>query len=148
MEFLCQRWPGIEFWIRTRRQPRTRTWIWSLAILKCQFYLPSRSLRQSPLLRHSRLTLRNVDDRMAGKYRCSAKNRLGSVQSDFQLLIRGRIEETILKGVSSSLRCLFNQARSIGDAFRKVKQYASIRASLSLAKVKAVKHYNTIGEII
>lgn len=51
---------------------------------------------RSPFLRlahlhHSRLILHNVDDRMAGNYRCSAKNRLGSLQSDFQLLIRGKI---------------------------------------------------------
>ncbi|CAF1921728.1 unnamed protein product [Rotaria magnacalcarata] len=36
-------------------------------------------------------TLRNVDDRMAGKYRCVGKNRLGTIQNDFQLLIRGSI---------------------------------------------------------
>ena len=36
-----------------------------------------------------RLTLHNVDDRMAGKYRCIGKNRLGTIQNDFQLLIRG-----------------------------------------------------------
>lgn len=36
-----------------------------------------------------RLTLNNVDDRVAGKYRCIAKNQLGTIQNDFQLLIRG-----------------------------------------------------------
>ncbi len=34
-------------------------------------------------------TLQNVDDRMAGKYRCIGKNRLGLIQNEFQLLIRG-----------------------------------------------------------
>ncbi|CAF4632820.1 unnamed protein product, partial [Rotaria socialis] len=33
-------------------------------------------------------TLQNVDDSMAGKYRCVGKNRLGFIQNDFQLLIR------------------------------------------------------------
>ena len=33
--------------------------------------------------------LENVDDRMAGKYRCIGKNRLGTIQNEFQLLIRG-----------------------------------------------------------
>ncbi|CAF4434309.1 unnamed protein product, partial [Rotaria sp. Silwood2] len=37
------------------------------------------------------LTLHNVDDRMAGKYRCIGKNRLGTIQYDFQLFIRGSI---------------------------------------------------------
>ena len=36
-----------------------------------------------------RLTLHNVDDRVAGKYRCIGKNQLGTIQNDFQLLIRG-----------------------------------------------------------
>ncbi|CAM4769013.1 unnamed protein product [Rotaria magnacalcarata] len=36
-------------------------------------------------------TLQNVDDSMAGKYRCVGKNRLGFIQNDFQLLIRGSI---------------------------------------------------------
>jgi hypothetical protein len=30
-----------------------------------------------------------VDDRVAGKYRCIGKNRLGTIQNDFQLLMRG-----------------------------------------------------------
>lgn len=36
------------------------------------------------------LTLSNVDDHAAGKYRCLVTNRLGSIQNDFQLLIRGK----------------------------------------------------------
>lgn len=38
---------------------------------------------------YSRLVLQHVDDRMAGSYRCIGKNRLGLVQNEFQLLIRG-----------------------------------------------------------
>ncbi|CAF1658466.1 unnamed protein product, partial [Adineta ricciae] len=37
------------------------------------------------------LTMHNIDDRMAGHYRCRGENRLGVVQHDFQLLIRGSI---------------------------------------------------------
>ncbi|UJR23619.1 hypothetical protein I4U23_026605 [Adineta vaga] len=37
------------------------------------------------------LTLQNVDDRMVGHYRCMGENRLGIIQHDFQLLIRGSI---------------------------------------------------------
>ncbi|CAF0863046.1 unnamed protein product [Rotaria sordida] len=43
------------------------------------------------LVDSQQLTLYNVDDRMAGKYRCMGKNRLGTIQNDFQLLIRGSI---------------------------------------------------------
>ena len=35
------------------------------------------------------LVLRNVDDQMAGSYRCIGKNRLGLIQNEFQLFIRG-----------------------------------------------------------
>jgi len=38
---------------------------------------------------HYSYTLENVDDRMAGRYRCIGKNRLGMIQNEFQLLIRG-----------------------------------------------------------
>ncbi|CAF0758019.1 unnamed protein product [Adineta steineri] len=36
-------------------------------------------------------TLENVDDNSAGKYRCIGKNRLGSIENEFQLFIRGSI---------------------------------------------------------
>lgn len=36
-----------------------------------------------------RFTLQNVDDSMAGKYRCVGKNWLGSIQAEFHLLIQG-----------------------------------------------------------
>jgi len=32
---------------------------------------------------------------MAGKYRCVGKNRLGTIQNDFQLLIRGMKKKQI-----------------------------------------------------
>ena len=35
------------------------------------------------------LVLRNVDDQMAGSYQCIGKNRLGLIQNEFQLFIRG-----------------------------------------------------------
>jgi hypothetical protein len=38
---------------------------------------------------HYSYTLENVDDHMAGRYKCIGKNRLGLIQNEFQLLIRG-----------------------------------------------------------
>ncbi|CAF1040092.1 unnamed protein product [Rotaria sp. Silwood1] len=43
------------------------------------------------LVDSQQLTLHNVDDRMAGQYRCIGKNRLGKIHNDFQFLIRGSI---------------------------------------------------------
>ncbi|CAF3358164.1 unnamed protein product [Rotaria sp. Silwood1] len=43
------------------------------------------------LVNSQHFTLHNVDDSVAGKYRCVGKNQLGLVQSEFQLLIRGSI---------------------------------------------------------
>jgi len=33
---------------------------------------------------------------MAGKYRCVGKNRLGTIQNDFQLLIRGMKNKSLV----------------------------------------------------
>jgi hypothetical protein len=54
---------------------------------------------------------------MAGKYRCIGKNRLGTIQNDFQLLIRGMKE----KGFVFYVMFDYEKVRSIGDVFRKVK---------------------------
>ncbi|CAF1283707.1 unnamed protein product [Rotaria sordida] len=57
-------------------------------------------------------TLHNVNDSMAGKYRCVGKNRLGSIQNEFQLLIRGSIywrhfpsSQTVKINDSITLKC-------------------------------------------
>jgi len=38
------------------------------------------------------LKLDNIDDQSAGKYRCVGKNRLGSIENEFQLLIQGKLK--------------------------------------------------------
>lgn len=64
-----------------------------------------------------RLTIPNVDDRAAGKYRCVGENRLGRIHSDFQLLIRGRQRRT----ASPEAQPRSLQARSTGVDFLGVK---------------------------
>jgi hypothetical protein len=56
---------------------------------------------------------------MAGKYRCIGKNRLGTIQNDFQLLIRGMTKKQTKYFFLYSHDC--KQVRSIGDDFQKVK---------------------------
>lgn len=46
-------------------------------------------LRKTFLCLPYSFTLTNVDDRSAGQYKCIGKNRLGSIQNEFQLFIRG-----------------------------------------------------------
>ncbi|CAF0748074.1 unnamed protein product [Adineta steineri] len=63
-------------------------------------------------INNQQYTIHNVDDRMAGKYRCIGKNRLATVQNDFQLLIRGSIywrrfpeSQTVRINSSLNLKC-------------------------------------------
>jgi hypothetical protein len=77
-------------------------------------------------------TLENVDDSMAGKYRCIGKNRLGLIQSEFQLLIRGMSKSKFLF-IFVMFTLIFLMKKKglfIGEIFRKVKQLKSMIVSL------------------
>ena len=91
------------------------------------------------------LTLQNVDDRMAGRYKCLAQNRLGSVENEFQLLIRGQSE---LLGFDSILSLtLVAQVRFIGGTFPSVTRRKSIRVSRWNVKGRVVNHYSINGRL-
>jgi hypothetical protein len=74
---------------------------------------------------------------MAGKYRCLAKNRLGSDLHD------NSFGDPLI-----SLLLIYDQVRSIGDTFRKASRFESTKVYRSLAKVKVVNPCNTTGELI